>query len=113
MDYVKGGRLLPLGVTSAVRSELLPDVPTIGAFVPGYEASAWYAIGAPKATPADIVETLNETINDVLIAPDTRAQIAKLGSRLLLLKPAELGNLIASETEKWGNVVHAAGIRAS
>jgi tripartite-type tricarboxylate transporter receptor subunit TctC len=113
MDYIKGGRLLPLGVTSAVRSELLPDVPTIGAFVPGYEASAWYAIGAPKATPADIVETLNETINDVLIAPDTRAQIAKLGSRLLLLKPAELGNLIASETEKWGNVVHAAGIRAS
>jgi tripartite-type tricarboxylate transporter receptor subunit TctC len=113
MQYIKDGKLRPLAVTSAVRSDLLPDVPTIGAFVEGYEASAWYGIGAPKATPADIIETLNQTINDLLIAPDMRAKIAGLGSRVLLLKPGEFGNLIASETEKWGNVVRTAGIKAS
>jgi len=113
MDYIKDGTLTPLAVTTAVRSDLLPDLPTIGAFVPGYEASAWYGIGAPKATPAAIIQKLNDAINDALIAPDMRARVSKLGARALLLKPAEFGNLVASETEKWGKVVRAAGIKAS
>jgi tripartite-type tricarboxylate transporter receptor subunit TctC len=113
IDYIKDGRLRALAVTTAVRSDLLPDLPTVGAFVPGYEASAWYGIGAPKATPPEIIDTLNATINDCLFAPDMRARIANLGGRVLLLKPAEFANLIAEETEKWGSVIRTAGIKAT
>jgi tripartite-type tricarboxylate transporter receptor subunit TctC len=113
IDYIKDGRLRALGVTSAVRSDLLPDLPTVGAFVPGYEASAWYGIGAPKTTPVEIIDALNAAIANGLSAPDMRARIASLGGRVLLLKPAEFGKLIAEETEKWGNVIRTAGIKAA
>jgi tripartite-type tricarboxylate transporter receptor subunit TctC len=113
IDYIKDGRLRALAVTTAVRSDLLPDLPTVGAFVPGYEASGWYGIGAPKATPPAIVDALNAAINDCLFAPDMRARVANLGGRVLLLKPAEFANLIAEETEKWGNVIRTAGIKVT
>jgi tripartite-type tricarboxylate transporter receptor subunit TctC len=110
--YIKAGKLRPLAVTTVLRSELLPDLPTIGAFVPGYEASAWYGLGAPKATPAGIIETLNTAVSDGLIAPDVRAQLAGMGGRVLLIRPVEFGNLIAEETEKWGKVIQTADIKA-
>jgi tripartite-type tricarboxylate transporter receptor subunit TctC len=113
IDYIKDGRLRALAVTTAVRSDLLPDLPTVSAFVPGYEASGWYGIGAPKATPPAIVDALNAAINDCLFAPDMRARVANLGGRVLLLKPAEFANLIAEETEKWGNVIRTAGIKVT
>jgi tripartite-type tricarboxylate transporter receptor subunit TctC len=113
IDYIKDGRLRALAVTTAVRSDLLPDLPTVGAFVPGYEASGWYGIGAPKATPPAIVDALNAAINECLFAPDMRARIANLGGRVLLLKPTEFANLIAAETEKWGNVIRTAGIKVT
>jgi tripartite-type tricarboxylate transporter receptor subunit TctC len=113
IEYIRAGRLRPLAVTTVVRSELLPDLPTVGAFVPGYEASGWYGLGAPRATPAAIIETLSAAITDGLIAPDVRARLAGLGGRALLLKPAEFGNLIAEETEKWGKVIRTAGIKAA
>jgi tripartite-type tricarboxylate transporter receptor subunit TctC len=112
IDYVKDGRLRPLAVTSAVRSDLLPDLPTVGAFVPGYEASGWYGIGAPKATPVDVIDSLNTTINDLLITPDMRPRIAALGGRALLLRPAEFSKLVADETEKWGDVIRKTGLKA-
>jgi tripartite-type tricarboxylate transporter receptor subunit TctC len=113
IDYIKDGRLRALAVTTAVRSDLLPDLPTVGAFVPGYEASGWYGIGAPKATPPAIVDALNAAINDCLFAPDMRARVANLGGRVLLLKPAEFASLIAEETAKWGNVIRTAGIKVT
>jgi tripartite-type tricarboxylate transporter receptor subunit TctC len=113
IDYIKDGRLRALGVTTAARSDLLPDLPTVGAFVPGYEASAWYGIGAPKATSVEIIDTLNAAIADGLSAPTMRARISSLGARVLLLKPVEFGKLIAEETEKWGNVIRTAGIKVT
>jgi tripartite-type tricarboxylate transporter receptor subunit TctC len=111
IGYIGDGRLRALAVTAATRSEAPPDIPTVGEFVPGYEASSWYGVGAPKATPAEIVEKLNKEINAALADPKIKARLADLGGDVLVLSPADFGRLIADETEKWGKVVRAANIK--
>ena len=111
IEYVRAGTLRALAVTTATRSEVLPDVPTVGEFVPGYEASTWSGVGAPKATPAEIVEKLNKEINAALADPKIKARLADLGGTVLPGSPADFGKLIADETEKWGKVVRAANIK--
>ena len=93
------------------RSETLPDIPTMGEFVPGYEAPTWYGLGAPKNTPAEIVEKLNKEINAGLADPKLRARLADLGGTVIGGSPADFGKLIADETEKWGKVIRAANIK--
>ena len=112
IEYIKAGRLRALAVTMAARSEALPDIPTVAEFVPGYEASYWAGIGAPRATPAEIVDKLNKEINAALADPRMKARIVDLGGDVLALSPADFGKLIADETEKWGNVIRALNIRA-
>jgi tripartite-type tricarboxylate transporter receptor subunit TctC len=112
IEYIRAGRLRALAVTTATRSETLPGVPTMGEFVPGYEASQWFGIGAPKNTPADIVDKLNREINAGLADPKIKARLADLGGEVLALSPADFGKLIADETEKWGKVIRAAHIKA-
>jgi tripartite-type tricarboxylate transporter receptor subunit TctC len=111
IEYIRDGRLRALAVTTATRSELLPDIPTMGEFVPGYEASGWFGVGAPKATPAEIVEKLNKEINAGLADPKIKARLADLGGAVLALSPAGFEKLIADETEKWTKVVKFAGIK--
>ena len=111
IEYIRAGRLRALAVTTATRSDALPDIPTMGEFVAGYEASAWLGIGAPKATPVEIVDKLNKEINAALADPKLKAKLADLGSVPLSLLPANFGNLIAAETEKWGKVIRAANIK--
>ena len=94
-----------------MRSEALPDLPTVGEFVPGYEASDWYGIGAPRNTPAEIIERLNKEINAGLADPKIKARIADLGGTRTCGSPADFGKLIADETEKWGKVIRVAGIK--
>jgi len=112
IGYIRAGRMRALAVTTATRSDVLPDVPTVDEFVPGYEASAWFGVAAPKATPAEIVEKLNEEINAGLADPKIKAQLASLGGTALAGSPADFGKLIADETEKWGKVIRAANIKA-
>ena len=113
IEYIKAGRLrASLALTTATRSEALPDIPTVAEFVPGYEASYWAGIGAPKATPAKIVDKLNTEINAALADPNMKARLADLGGDVLALSPADFGKLIADETEKWGKVIRAANIKA-
>jgi tripartite-type tricarboxylate transporter receptor subunit TctC len=112
IEYIRAGKLRALAVTTATRSEVLPDVPTVGEFVPGYEASTWYGIGAPKATPAEIIDKLNKEINAGLADPKMRARLADLGGTALAGSPADFAKLIADETEKWAKVVKFAGIKA-
>jgi tripartite-type tricarboxylate transporter receptor subunit TctC len=111
IEYIKTGRLRALAVTTAARSEALPGIPTMGEFLPGYEASGWYGIGAPEATTAEIVEKLNRKINTALADPKIKAQLADLGSSALAGSPADFGKLIADETEKWAKVIKSAGIK--
>jgi tripartite-type tricarboxylate transporter receptor subunit TctC len=111
IEYIRAGKVRPLAITSATRSEALPDVPTISEFVPGYEANFWYGLGAPKNTPADIVDKLNKEINAALADPKIKARLADLGGTPLIGSPADFGKLIAEETEKWGKVVKFAGIK--
>jgi tripartite-type tricarboxylate transporter receptor subunit TctC len=111
LAYIKDGKLRPLAVTTSTRSEVLPQVPTVSDSVPGYEASTWYGVGAPKNTPTEIIEKLNSEINSILADPQMRGQLATLGSSVLLLSPTQLGRLVADETEKWGKVIRAANIR--
>jgi tripartite-type tricarboxylate transporter receptor subunit TctC len=99
-------------VTTATRSDALPDVPTVGEFVPGYEASTWYGVGAPKATPAEIIDKLNKEINAGLADHKIKARLADLGGTPLPGSPVQFGKLIAEETEKWGKVIRAANIKA-
>ena len=117
IEYIRAGKLRALAVTTATRSEALPDIPTVGEFVPGYEASGWYGIGAPKNTPAEIVDKLNKEINAALADPKIKARLADLGGTVLAGSPADFGKLIADETEKWGKVVkfaeHQAGVTRS
>jgi tripartite-type tricarboxylate transporter receptor subunit TctC len=108
IEYVKTGRLRAIAVTAATRSDALPDVPTVDEFVPGYEASAWFGIGAPKNTPSQIIDELNEAINAGLSDPKIKARLADLGGTPLVGSPAEFGKFIADETEKWGKVPTAA-----
>jgi tripartite-type tricarboxylate transporter receptor subunit TctC len=112
IEYIRAGKLRPLAVTTTARSELLPDVPTVGEFVAGYEASQWYGIGAPKSTPAEVVARLNQEINAGLADPKLRGRLAELGGTVLASSPADFGKLIADETEKWGKVVKTAGIKS-
>jgi len=112
IEYVRAGRLRALAVCTATRSHALPDVPTVSEFVPGYESSAWYGIGAPRDTPAKIVEKLNKEINAGLADPNMKARLVDLGGTVLAGSPADFGKLIAEETEKWGKVVRFTGIKA-
>ena len=111
IGYVKAGRLRALAVTSAARSTVLPDVPVIADFVPGYEASAWYGIGARAGTPAEILDKLNTEINAGLADPDLKARMVQIGSVPFPTSRAEFGKHLAAETEKWGKVVRAAKIK--
>ena len=111
-EHIRAGKLRALAVTSAARSPLLPDIPTIGEFVPGYEASNWNGIGAPRNTPAEIIDRLNKAINAGLADPKIRDRFVELGGVVLPGTPDDFGALIAGEIEKWANVVKFAGIRA-
>ena len=111
IEYVRAGRLRALAVTTATRSEALPDIPTVGEFVPGYEASAWQGIGAPKNTPAEIIDRLNKEINAGLADPKLKAQLADLGGTVLVGSPADFGKFVADETEKWAKVIRTANIK--
>ncbi|HKA78430.1 MAG TPA: tripartite tricarboxylate transporter substrate binding protein [Xanthobacteraceae bacterium] len=112
MEFIKAGKLHPLAVTSATRSEALPDVPTVGDFVPGFEASALQGVGAPKDTPAEIVDLLNKEINAALADPRLKARFSDLGANVFPVSPAEFGKFMAEETEKWGKVINFAGAKS-
>jgi tripartite-type tricarboxylate transporter receptor subunit TctC len=110
-EHVKSGKLRGLAVTSTARSEVLPDLPTVADFLPGYEASAWYGLAAPKGTPPEIVETLNKVVNAILADSAAKARFGELGAILLPGSAADFGKLVADETEKWGKVVKFAGAK--
>jgi tripartite-type tricarboxylate transporter receptor subunit TctC len=110
-EHVKSGKLRGLAVTSTTRSEVLPDLPTVADFLPGYEASAWYGLGAPKGTPPDIVEKLNKAVNEILADPKVKAKFSEYGAILLPGSAADFGKLLADETEKWGKVVKFSGAK--
>jgi tripartite-type tricarboxylate transporter receptor subunit TctC len=112
IEYIRAGKLRALAVTTAARSEALAEIPTLGEFVPGYEASAWEGIGAPKNTSAEIVEKLNTEVNAALGDPKMKARLADLGGTPLVGSPADFGKLIADETEKWAKVIKFAGIKS-
>jgi len=109
--FVRAGKLRALAVTTATRSAALPDVPPLGDFLPGYDASTWLGIGAPKNTPPDIVEKLNKEINAALVDSSMQARIANFGYTVFASSPADFGKFIAEETEKWGKVIRAANIK--
>jgi tripartite-type tricarboxylate transporter receptor subunit TctC len=111
IEFIRAGKLRALAVTTATRSEVLPDLPTVADFVPGYEASAWYGVGVPKGTPDDIIDKLNKEINAILAEPKAKARLADLGASLLAGSPADFGKLVADETEKWGKVVKFSGAK--
>jgi tripartite-type tricarboxylate transporter receptor subunit TctC len=112
MEFIRAGKLRPLAVTTATRSEVLPDVPTVGDFVPGYEASALQGIGAPKKTPAEIVDKLNKEINAGLADPKLKARFAELGAAVFPGSPSDFSKFIADETEKWAKVIKFSGAKA-
>ena len=112
MPYIKAGTLRPLAVTSATRSAALPDVPSVGEFVPGYEAGGFYGVGAPKDTPTEIIDRLDGAINAVLADPKNQAHMVELGGAPMPMTSSELGKLISDETEKWGKVIQTAGMKA-
>jgi tripartite-type tricarboxylate transporter receptor subunit TctC len=112
IEYIRSGKIRPLAVTSVERVALFPDLPTVADYVPGYEASAWYGLGAPKGTPPEIVEKLNREVNAILADPAAKTRLAALGASLLPGTPADFGKLVADETEKWRKVIRFAGIKA-
>jgi tripartite-type tricarboxylate transporter receptor subunit TctC len=112
IEYVRGSKLRALAVTTAARSEVLPDVPTVGEFVPGYQASGWFGVGAPAKTPVEIVDRLNHEINAGLADPKLKARLADLGATVFVGSPSDFAKHIVAETEKWGKVVRTANIRA-
>ena len=111
IGYIRAGTLRALAVTTATRSDALPEIPTVGEFVPGYEASSWQGVGAPESTPAEIIDKLNREINSVVADPKMKAQLADLGGTPLAGSPADFGKLISDETAKWAKVVKFAGIK--
>ena len=111
IEHIRFGKLRALAVTTATRSDALPDIPTVGEFVPGYEASNWYGVGIPKNTPVEIVDKLNKEINAALGDSKMKARLADLGGTPLLGSAADFGKLIAEETEKWAKVIKFAGIK--
>ena len=112
IEYIRSGKLRALAVTSATRSEVLPDIPTMSEFVPGYEASFWLGLGAPKNTLTETINKLNKEINVALADPQIKARLADLGGTPLPGSPADFGKFIAAETEKWAKVIRAANIKA-
>ena len=112
IGYIKAGRLRALAVATGTRLDVLPDIPTVAEFVPGYEASFWLGVGAPRATPVEIVDKFNKEVNAALADPKMKARLAELGGTMLPGTPADFGKLIADETEKWGKVIRAANIKA-
>ena len=112
IGHIRAGKLRPLGVTTAGRLEVLPDVPPISDYLPGYEASSWDGIGAPANTPPEIVGILNKQVNAALADPTFKARLAHLGAEPFAGSPAEFGKFIVDYTEKWGKVIRAAGIKA-
>ena len=112
-EFIKSGKLRGLAVTSTTRSHVLPELPTVADTVPGYEASAWYGLGAPKNTPAEIIGRLNSEVAAILADPKAQARFAELGAILLPGTAAEFGKLVADETEKWGKVVKFAGAKVT
>ena len=112
IEYIRAGRLRALAVTTATRSEELPDIPSVSEFVPGYEVSTWYGMSAPMGTPAEVIDKLNKEINAGLADPKLIARLADLGGTVLPGSPADFGKLIADETAKWGKVIRAANIKA-
>jgi tripartite-type tricarboxylate transporter receptor subunit TctC len=112
IQYIRGGMLRALAVTTATRSDVLPDIPTLAEFVPGYEASQWYGVGAPKDTPAEVIDKLNNEINAIAADPLIKARLAGLGVDPMSMTSAAFGKFIADETEKWGNVILALNIKA-
>jgi tripartite-type tricarboxylate transporter receptor subunit TctC len=111
IEYIKAGKLRSLAVTSATRLDTLPNVATVGDFLPGYEVSAWQGVGAPKNTPAEIILKLNKEINTGLADPKLKLRLADLGGTVITGSPADFGKLIANETEKWGKVIRAANVK--
>jgi tripartite-type tricarboxylate transporter receptor subunit TctC len=111
VPYIKSGKLHPLAVTTSTRLEVLPDIPTVGEFVPGYEASGWFGVGAPRNTPGEFVDKLNREINGILAEPAIKDRIADLGGTVLAGSSADFGKLIVDETEKWAKVVRFVGIK--
>jgi tripartite-type tricarboxylate transporter receptor subunit TctC len=111
IEYIRAGKLRALGVTTTTRSDALPGVPTVAETVPGYEASAWFGLGAPKGTPAEIVNKLNAAVNAGLADPKLKGRFADLGGAMLVGTPADFGKLIVEETEKWAKVVKFSGAR--
>jgi tripartite-type tricarboxylate transporter receptor subunit TctC len=112
-EFVKSGKLRGLAVTGATRSEVLPDLPTVADFLPGYEATSWYGLGAPKGTPPEIVEKLNREVNAILAEPKAKTRFLEIGASLLPGSAADFGKLVADETEKWGKVVKFAGAKVT
>jgi tripartite-type tricarboxylate transporter receptor subunit TctC len=111
IDFIRAGKLRPLAVTTATRQEVLPDIPTVGEFIPGYEATAWFGIGAPKNTPAELIEKLNREINAGLADPKIKKRLTDLGGLPMSMTSIEFGRLIADETERWAKVIRSAGIK--
>jgi tripartite-type tricarboxylate transporter receptor subunit TctC len=112
IEYIKVGKLRALAVTSLQRSEILPDVPTVDEFVPGYEASQSYGLGVPRGTPVELVHTLNGEIDAALADPKMKERFASLGATVMPGSPADYGRFIAEETEKWAKVIRATSIKA-
>jgi tripartite-type tricarboxylate transporter receptor subunit TctC len=112
IEHIRAGRLRALAVTTVTHSEMLPDLPTVGEFLPGFEVSQWYGVGVSKNAPAEIIGKLNKEINAGLADPKLKARLADLGGTVLVGSPADFGKLVADETEKWGKVVRAANIKA-
>jgi tripartite-type tricarboxylate transporter receptor subunit TctC len=111
IEFIRAGKLRALAVTSATRSEILPDLPTVGDFLPGFEASTWAGLSAPRNTPSDIIDNLNKQTNAVLAEPNLQARFKDLGGTALTGSPADFGRLVADETEKWAKVIRVAGIK--
>jgi tripartite-type tricarboxylate transporter receptor subunit TctC len=112
LEHIRTGRLRALGITTKQRSNALPEVPSISEFLPTYEASAWYGIGAPRATPTDVVEKLNLAVNAIINAPKLGSQFTEVGIITVTSSPAEFAKFIADETDKWGRTIRAGGIKA-
>ncbi|TMJ55300.1 MAG: tripartite tricarboxylate transporter substrate binding protein, partial [Alphaproteobacteria bacterium] len=112
IEHVRAGKLRAVAVTGAMRADVLPDIPTIGESVPGYESTVWWAIGAPKNTPAEIINKLNREINRGLADPGMKARIAELGDTAFASSPADFAKLIAEDTGKWAKVIRTTGIKA-
>jgi tripartite-type tricarboxylate transporter receptor subunit TctC len=111
IEQIRAGKLLALAVTTAARSQALPDIPTVGEFITGYEASAWAGIGAPRNTPPEIIDRLNKEINAGLADSKIKARLADLGGTVLSGSPADFGRLVAEETDKWAKVVKFSGAK--